>query len=547
MRLSLLLLAAALAAPLAAGDSPRAAQEARALEVVQALTDGPKREAGLRIVRQAWQAFHDDAAAAAQPVPEDATPERRARLASLAQRNASLSALQRLPAGELPAVAEAHLARWPLDEEVRILLCRVQLAAGDRDAAWRSLDAALILAPAQPEARELRGRLSVDSTDPAVADMAAEDLAPLLNRLLAEGCAAAGDPAAVQAALAAITPLARAVRGKQGEGRLAALRAIAAGQAEDWPRALEQWRLAATAGITQPDPAPPIRALVRRLHADRVDPAIAARDLAALRELSPSFPERDDLQDRLFRILLVGGQLGQVVEAARALLAADPAHPLGVLLADGASAALDDKRLELLPPFILKLRLAAPQLGVRFPVVHGLDAALAESIGDVQGAAVALDPLLAADPGDRTARWQRARLRLAAGDAPGAQADCDLLLEGAADDADVFNLRARIRAKTGDAAGARSDADRVLALRPGCASLLARSRILAQIGDQAGMRADLAALVTAAQGATDVPALLDAADQAAELKDDALHRNLLEKASQLGSADAALRLRRLRR
>jgi tetratricopeptide (TPR) repeat protein len=547
MRLSHLLLAAAMAAPLAAGDSPRAVQEARALEVVQALADGAKRDAGLRIVRQAWQAFHDDAAAAALPVPDDATPERRARLADLAQRNASLAAQLRLPAAELPAMAEAHLARWPLDDEVRILLCSAQLAAGDRDAAWRNLDAALILAPAQPQARELRGRLSVDSTDPAVADMAAEDLAPLLNRLLEEGCAAASDPIAVQAALAAITPLARAVRGTQGEGRLAALRALAAAQAEDWPRALEQWRLAAAAGITQPDPTPQVRALVRRLHADRVDPAIAARDLAAMRELSPAFPERDDLQDRLFRMLLVGGQLGEVVVAARGLLAADPTHPLGLLLADGAAAALDDRRLELLPPFIARLRLSAPLLGTRFPVVYGLDAALAESIGDVQGAAAALDPLLAADPADRAARWQRARLRLAAGDAPGAQADCDLLLEGSADDADVIGLRARIRATTGDAAGARSDADRVLALRPGCAALLTHARILAQLGDPAGVRADFEAMVPAAQGAADVPILLEAADQATEQKNDALVRSLLEKASQLGSAEAALRLRRLRR
>lgn len=549
MRLSHLLLAAALAAPLAAGEATRAQQEARVLGLVQAMPDGAKREAGLRIVRSAWQAFRDDAAAAAQPPPEDATPERRARLAELAQRNASLAALQRLAGAELVALAEAHLARWPLDDEVLVLLGDVRLEAGDRDAAWRSLEAALILAPAQPAARELRGRLSLDSTDPAVAEAAAQDLAPLVARLLDAGLAAAqaDDAAGVQRSLERLAPLQRAVRGPAAEGRLAALRGCAAERAADWPGALAQWRLAAAAGLADPAPAPHLRALVRRLSADRIAPALAGNDVVALRDLSPAFPERDDIQDRLFRLLLGGGQLVQAGEAARELLAADPAHPLAGLLADGVTAAADARRLELLPPILLRLRQAAPGLGARFPVIYGLDAALSEVVGDPAGAAKALEPLLAADPGDRWVRWQHARLLLSSGDAAGAQRDCDQLLQGAPDDLDTLGLRARIRARTGDAAGARADADRVLALRPGCAALLARLRIRQQLGDAEGVRADLAALAPAAQGPGDVAALLEAADIAVQLKDEAVQQAALERASQLGSAEASMRLRKLRR
>lgn len=546
-------LVATLATLLGAGETPRAQQEARAMQAVLALPDGPRREAGLNIVRQAWQAFRDDAVAATQPVPDDATVERTARLNDLAQRNASLAILLRMAdrRGDqaLADLADQHLQRWPLDDEVHAMRGLAQLRAGKRDEALNSLLAALTLHPGLPAARELRGRLTVDDTDPAVAATAAQDLAPLLAQLLDAGCTAVveGQPAAAQRALDAIEPLARAVREAPATGKLAMLRAAVAESTEDWPRALEQWQLAAAAGVEQPPPAPRVRALIRRLHAAEVDPAIASGDVAQLRRLSPAFPERDDLQDRLFRLLLTRGQLAQVHEAARELLAADAAHPLALLMADGAAAALDPRRLELLPPFIARLRASAPTLGQRFLVVYGLDAALTEASGDVAGAALALAPLLAAQPDDREARWQHARLLQAAGDTAGALQDCDLLLNGHPDDVDTLALRGRVKAAAGDATGALADAERIVALRPGTSSLLARARIRALLDDQAGVLADITAMVQAAQNISDVAALLEAADLADSLKNEALLRTVLEKASQLGGVDATMRLRRMRR
>jgi len=331
------------------------------------------------------------------------------------------------------------------------------------------------------------------------------------------------------------------VRGQLAEGKLAALRGGAAERAGDWPEALAQWRIAAAAGVAEPDPAPRLRGCVRRLRAGEVEPAIAAGDGAAMAELSPAFPERDDLQDRLFRLLLTRGQLGEVRRAAEALLAAEPDHPFALLARDGAVAAVDPRRLELLPPVVARVRLAAPGLGVRFPVVHGLDAALAEAAGDLAGAVAALDRLLELRPDDRTARLQRARLRARAGDHAGAVADCDALLAGNGDDADALAQRGQARAAAGDRAGALADLDRVAVLRPGCAALLARARARRALGDDPA--GDLAAMAEAAREAVDSLLLLDAADLAA---DPALQRRLLERASQLGNAEATLRLRRLR-
>ncbi len=528
-----------------AGEAVRAGQEARALAAVAALPDGPKREAGLRIVRQVWQQFRDEAKAAEQPPAEGEPP----RLAELRQRNASLAALRKLSGDQgrqaITALVEAHLERWPLDDEARNLLGLGRLEAGDRDGALNALIAIQACDPAAAAARELRGRLYVDDSDPDTAARAAADLAPLVARLLADGCATeeAGDATAAQRALAALEPLAKAVRGPVATGTLAALRAAAAERAEDWSAALELWRTAAAAGIERPDPAPHLRALVRRLRAGEVDPAIAAGDVTALTELSPAFPERDDLQDRLFRLLLTRGQLAAARDAGRALVAADPTHPLGLLVTEGAQAGVDPRRLELLPPVLLKLHLAAPALGARFPVVYGLDAALTEAAGDPAGAAVALDPLLAAQPGDRGARWQRARLRLVAGDHAGSIADCDALLADQANDADTLALRARAKAAAGDRTGALADIDRLVVLRPGAATLLARARVRRQLGDAAGVAADLAAMTDAATDAGDTLALMDALD----LTEDAvLQRRLLEKASLLGNAQATQRLRRMR-
>lgn len=542
----LVMLTVLLAAALPAGEATRAEQEARALAAVIALPDGERRAAGLQVVRAAWRRFRDEAQAAALPPGEDDPP----RLAELRARNAGIAALRELAekqgAAAVSALVEAHLARWPLDDEAQALLGLARLAGGDRDGALRALTTVLALDPEVAAARELRGRLFVDAEDEAIAATAAADLAPLLARLLAEGCAAeaAGDVVAAQRALAAIVPLMRAVRGPAAEGRLAALRAGAAERAGEHAAALALWRTAAAAGVAPPDPAPRIRALVRHLHAGRVDTAVAAGDAADLRLLSPAFSERDEVQDRLFRLLLTRGRLAEVRDAARELLAADAQHPLAALLADGAQAALDPRRLELLPPVIARIRLAAPALGARFPVLYGLDAALTEAAGDAAGAAAALDPLLAARPDDRDARWQRARLRLAAGDAAGALADCTALLAGREDDVDALALRGRARATAGDAAGALADVERVVALRPGCAALLARARVRRQLGDATGTASDLAALLAAAQQPGDSLLLLDAVELAPDAHG---QRQLLEKASQLGNAEATLRLRRLPR
>jgi hypothetical protein len=83
----------------------------------------------------------------------------------------------------------------------------------------------------------------------------------------------------------------------------------------------------------------------------------------------------------------------------------------------------------------------------------------------------------------------------------------------------------------------------VVALRPGCPALLARARMRQQLGDSAGVLSDLDALIAAAKDAGDSITLVDAC----ALTDDvARQRRLLERASQLGNADASLRLRRLR-
>ncbi len=542
MRCALLLLLACLAA---AGEATRAEQEARALAAVNALPDGARREAGLRIVRGAWARFRDEAKAAEQPAAEGEA----LRLAELRQRNSGLAALRKLTeeqgAAAMRGLVEAHLQRWPLDDEARALLGLGHLAASDRDAALRELITVLSLDPTGSAAGELRGRLYVDAEDAELAARATADLAPLVARLLAAGCAAeaAGDAAGSAGALAELKPLARAVRGPAAEGRLAALRAAEAERAEAWPLAMEQWRAAATAGVTVPDPAPRLRALARRLRAGEVDAAVAGSDAALLGELSPAFPERDDLQDRLFRLLLVRGQLGEVRRAAEALLAAEPEHPFARLAADGAAAAVDAKRLELLPPIVVRVRLAAPGLGVRFPVIHGLDAALSEAAGDAPGALAAISRLLDLRPDDRAARWQRARLSLASNDHAGAIADCDALLAAAPEDAESLSLRSRARAAAGDRAGAIADLDRLVALRPGCTTILSRARARRHLDDQAGMLADLDLLVGQAKDAGDSLVLLDAVDLT---KDAALQRKLLEKASALGNAEATLRLRRMR-
>jgi tetratricopeptide (TPR) repeat protein len=539
-----MLLLVALGCAAWAGEATRAQQEARALAAVMSLAEGPKREVGLKIVRGAWQRFRDDATAAEKP-PAEGDSER---IVDLRARNAALATLRTLAAEQGAAVAalvEGHLERWPLDDEARTLLGEALLLGGDQDGAWRELEATLTLNPAQPAARELRGRLSLGSSNPEVVAAAITDLAPLVARLLEAGCAAeaANDAPAATRALAALDAVLVAVTTPADLGRLAALRAGAAERAGDTAKALELWRSAATAGVTVPDPAPRLRALVRQLRVADIAPAIAAGDTALLGELSPAFPDHDGLQDRLFRLLLNGGRLVAARDAAKALVAADPTHPLGLLIADGAQAALDPQRLDLLPAVILRVRSEAPVLGLRFPVVYGLDAALTEARGDPAGAARALDPLLAAQPDDRGARWQRARLLLAADDKAGALADCDLLLASSPDDVEVLALRGRVRAANGDQAGALADAERLVVLRPGAASLLGRARIKHALSDQAGVAGDLDALIAAAQTPGDTLLLMDALDLTA---DEALTRRLLERASQLGNVEATRRLRRMR-
>jgi tetratricopeptide (TPR) repeat protein len=542
IRLPILILLAACAW---AGEPTRAEQEARALNAVVAMPDGAKREAGLKSVHAAWLRFREGVAAAAQAPVADETP----RLAELRQRGASLASLRQMAGEQGPAavaaLVEGHLERWPLDDEARTLLGLGRLAAGDRDGALAALIAVLACDPTAGAARELRGRLALGDSDPVVLDRAAADLAPVTTPLLDAGCAAvaAGDATAAGRALAALEPLAKAVRGPLAEAKLAALRAAAAERGEAWPRALELWRAAAAGGVAQPAPAPRIRALVRRLRHGNVEAAITAGDPTTLGELSSAFPERDDLQDRLFRLLLGRGQLAAARDAARALLEADPAHPLGLLINDGTQASLDPRRLDVLPPFVARLRQATPQLGQRFPVLYGLDAALCEAAGDVPGALAALAPLLAAHPEDRDARWQHARLSIQAGDISGAIADCNLLLASQPDDLDALALRGRARAAGGDRAGALADIDLVVAVRPGCPAWLARARVHRQLEDAAGVAADLASLIEAAQEAVDSLALLDAIGLTA---DPALQKRLLEKASQLGNAEATQRLRRLR-
>ncbi len=542
MRSALLLLLACL---VFTGEATRAEQEARALAAVNALPDGARREAGLKIVRGAWQRFRDESAAAEQPATEGEAP----RLGELRLRNSSLAALRKLAdeqgAAAMLALVEAHVARWPLDDEARALLGLGRLAAGDRDGALGELITVLACDPTGAAVRELSGRLSVDDADAERAERAAADLAPLVTRLLDAGIAAeiAGDAVAAQRALAALEPLAKAVRGAQAQGRLAALRGAAAERAEAWPRALELWRAAAAAGLTQPDPGPHLRALIRRLRANQIDGAIAGRDTLLLGELSPAFPERDDLQDRLFRLLLLRGRFGEVRLAAEALLAAEPEHPFALLARDGAVAAVDPRRLELVPPIVVRVRLAAPGLGVRFPVIHGLDAAMAEAAGDTAGATAAMDRLLELRPDDRFARWQRARLRLAGNDPAGAIADCDALLAVVPEDVDTLSLRSRARAAAGDRAGAIADLDRLAAMRPDCAVILSRAQTRLALGDEAGTAADLRQLLELAQATADSFALIDAVELT---KDAALQRRLLEKASALGNVEATQRLRRMR-
>lgn len=545
MRPAVLALLAALSPPLAGGEEPRAAQEARALAAVLALPDGPRREAGLRVVQAAWRQFREEAATAASSPPAEGEPPRRA---ELRERSRSLTALRRLAEEQgraaIAPLVEAHLERWPLDDEARALLGLGLLEAGQREAALRALLAILACDPelSAEDGRELRGRLFLDHEEAAFRERAVRDLAPLVARLLAQGgeAVAAGDGARADRMLAQLAPLSAAVRGERAEAMLAVLRADGAERAGRHGEALALWRSALPAGIERPDVAARHRAAVRRVRAGDLETAIAAGDAEALAELSPAFPEHDALQDRWFRLLLTQGRLAELRRAAEALLAADPAHPLALLCRDGAVAALDPRRLALLPPVIGRIRAAAPELGPRFPVLFGLDAALAEAGGDLAGALAALDRLLALRPDDRTARLQRARLRLRADDAAGALADCEVLLAADPDDADALAQRGLVRAAAGDAE-ALADLDRVVALRPGPAALLARARVRARLAlDPAP---DLEALLAAARSPADTLLLMDALELA---RDAGLQRRLLERASQLGNAEATLRLRRLR-
>jgi hypothetical protein len=535
------------------GEPTRAEREAAALRAVLALPPGEKREAGERIVREAWNRFRADAEAARSEPPADADEARRARLAELAARNAAVPVIEARVAelglaAALPLI-ERGLERWPLDTGLRLLLARARHEAGDAPAAIAALDAALLLEPELAPARELRGRLLLARDAPGDRERAAGDLAPSLARLLAAAAAAesGGEREPAAAAWAALEPLAGLIEAPDARTVLTALRAGAEERAGRDAEALALWREAAAAGLEQPRPAPRIRALVRRLRADAVAPAIAAADTVVLGELSPSFPEHDALQDTLFRALLRRGRLVESRDAARALLDADAAHPLARLIADGAEAGLDPRRLALLPPVVARLRLALAELGPRFPVLHALDAALTELAGDAAGAAAALDPLLAGRPDDRDARWQRARLRLAAGDHAGAIADADLLLAQAPDDVEGLGLRGRARAAAGDQAGALADIDRVMVLAPGPGARFARARVRLALADAAGCAADLAALIEAVADTGGSPLLVEAADLAGRIPDEALATRLLERASSLGNAEATLRLRRLRR
>ena len=560
--LSLLLLLS-LAGALGAGEAPsRAEREAKALAAISALPEGDKRDAGLKIVRSACRQFRDDSLAAAAAPPADATPERLARLAELAERNRSLATLSRLRTeGVLTAGnVAAHLARWPLDDEAHLLLGRILFDHQDGAGAQRELRTAEALDPActsgEGAGRELRGRLGLlaaaAETDPtgklSLLASAALDLAPTVAGLLNAGVAAevAGEVAVAGRILAELERLAPAVGGEAASIRLDVLRACALERAGEAAKALALWDRAVAAGVTAPDPAPHRRALIHQLEAARVAPAIAAHDIDALRRLSPAFPAEDALQDRLFRLLLSRGRLGDALAAARELLAADPRHPLAQLILDGASAGLDPKRVELLPPFIGLLRSVTPTLGARFSVLYALDATMCEVAGDPAAAATALGPLLAAQPGDREVRAQRARLHLAAGDPAAAITDLDILL-AAGETPDLLALRGRARAAAGDRAGALADADRLVGLSPGPAALLGRARVRRSLDDRAGALADCAAITAAAAGVADLEALLAGAELAAELGDEAAHRAALERAAALGSADASQRLRRLRR
>ncbi|MCX8039140.1 MAG: hypothetical protein N3B15_00975 [Planctomycetota bacterium] len=535
---------ALLAALLAAGDDERAAQEARALAAVLALPDGPRREAGLRVVQAAWRKFREEASAAASAPPsDDETPRR----AALRERQRSLEALRRL-ADELGRAAitglvEVHLERWPLDDEARALLGLGLLAAGERDRALQALLAVLACDPglSAEDGRELRGRLFLDHQDPVLSERAVADLAPCIARWLVRGveALARGEAAGVERALAELEPLARAIRGERSQALWAALRADAAERRGEFGAALPLWRQA-VGGSERPEIAARWRAGVRRARADDLARALAEGDAEALAELSPAFPERDDLQDRWFRLLLTQGRLAELRRAAEALLAADPEHPLAVLCRDGAIAALDARRLDLLPPVIARLRVAAPELGARFPVLYSLDAALSESGGDLAGALAALDRLLALRPDDRGARLQRARLRLRADDAAGCIADCEALLAQNADDVDALAQRALGRAAQRDRR-ALDDLDRVIALRPGPAALLTRARVRARFGEDPA--SDLEALSAAVRSPGETLLLMDALELT---RDSALQRRLLERASALGNAEATLRLRRLR-
>lgn len=536
-----------------AGEATRAEREAGALRAVLALPPGEKRSAGERIVREAWSRFRADAEAARGEPPADADEARRARLAELAARNTAVPVIEARVAelglaAALPLI-ERGLERWPLDEGLRLLLARARHEAGDAAAALGELEAALLLDPGLAAARELRGRLLLARDQPGDRDRAAADLAPLIARLLAAGAAAedGGDAARAATTWSELEPLAGLIDSPGARPVLAALRAGAEERAGRHAEALALWREAAAADLALPRPAPRIRALIRRLRADAVEPAVATGDIAALAELSPAFPEHDALQDSLFRALLRRGRLIEARDAARALLDADPAHPLARLIADGAEAGVDPRRLALLPPVVARLRLALSELGPRFPVLHALDAALTELAGDPAGAAAALDPLLAARPDDRDVRWQRARLRLAGGDHAGAIADADLLLAQAPDDVEGLGLRGRARAAAGDQAGALADIDRVMALAPGPGARFARARVRLALADTAGCAADLAALIEAVADTAGSPLLVEASDLAARLPDEALANRLLERASALGNAEATLRLRRQRR
>ncbi len=546
-------------AALGAGESDRAATEAKVLNAVVAMEPGPQRERGLKILHGAWETFHADRIAAIAPPPNDATPERVERLRQLYELTLSAAELEKLIAGrnytEVITSASARLKQWPLDETVRAYYGLALLEAGDQAEAQRQATIALLLDDTSTAVRELRGRLTIADLasvrDPAEQtrrrEEAAADVMPAVTRLIAEGmqAEAAHDVATAALVLKDIERLSPVLTNDNVVARIAALRAAAVERAGDAAGALVLWERAAAGGVRDPDPSPRVRALIRQLEPERIAPALAAGDVAALRRLSPAFPERDDVQDRLFRSLLARGKLVEARDAAQALLAADPQHPLAHLLEAGCTAAIQ-RRIDAIPALHTQMQAAVSELGNRFTLVHALNAMLTELSGDYAAAAAALDPLLAGDPNDRNVRWQRARLRLAAKDNPGALADCDELLKSQNDDVDALALRAQVRAALGNAAGAIADADRIVALRPGTASLLARAQMHQALRDNAGVSADCAALVTAANTIDDTAALLEASDIAKTIGDAATQRTLLEKASALGSGEALRRLHRLR-